>query len=166
MSDLISRTELFNRLARIPIYAVEERTEIYKVINEMETVMNRDICSGCDGFIYDYCEECKIKEGNKMKELISQLEVLAKEERKRADQTHGDRFSSNHEAYAVVLEEMDEAEFEDKVFRRNLNIVWDKVKCDLDPKNNWKDLHDTAMRCSAEWLQVATMCEKAMEVEQ
>lgn len=41
MSDLISRTELFNRLARIPIYAVEERTEIYKVINEMETVGER-----------------------------------------------------------------------------------------------------------------------------
>lgn len=40
MSDLISRTELFNRLSRIPIsqYAVDERAKIYEVINGMETV--------------------------------------------------------------------------------------------------------------------------------
>ena len=39
MSDLISRTELFNRLSRVPIsqYAVDERTQIYNVINEMPT---------------------------------------------------------------------------------------------------------------------------------
>lgn len=40
MSDLISKTELLNRLARVPIsqYAVDERTAIYNVINEMEPV--------------------------------------------------------------------------------------------------------------------------------
>lgn len=39
MSDLISRTELWNRLARVPIsqYAVDERTMIHNVINEMPT---------------------------------------------------------------------------------------------------------------------------------
>ena len=39
MSDLISRTELWNRLARVPIsqYAVDERTMIHNVINGMPT---------------------------------------------------------------------------------------------------------------------------------
>lgn len=39
MSDLISRTELFNELSRVPIsqYAVDERTMIYNKINEMPT---------------------------------------------------------------------------------------------------------------------------------
>lgn len=39
MSNLINRTELFNELSRVPIsqYAVDERTQIYNVINEMPT---------------------------------------------------------------------------------------------------------------------------------
>lgn len=55
MTDLISRAELFNKLSRIPIHAIEERTEIYKVINGMKT---HKACDDCDGFLYDYCSEC------------------------------------------------------------------------------------------------------------
>lgn len=38
MSEGISRVELFNKLARVPIgqYAVDERTQIYSIINKME----------------------------------------------------------------------------------------------------------------------------------
>ena len=46
MSDLISRTELFNRLARVPIgpYAIDERAQIINVINEMEPIKIAFIC--------------------------------------------------------------------------------------------------------------------------
>lgn len=39
MNNAINRTELFNKLSRVPLsqYAVDERTQIYTIINEMET---------------------------------------------------------------------------------------------------------------------------------
>lgn len=129
----------------------------------------KDICNECDGFIYNYCEECPFEKGckkNNMKALISQLNELEKDERKRADQTHGDRFSSNHEAYAVILEEVEEADFEESIFKDNFRSVWWNIKNDIEPKHNWTHLHGVALRCCAEWLQVATMCKKAKESEE
>lgn len=60
MSDLISRTELFNRLARVPIgpYAIDERTQIINVINEME---KKDAVYYCDRLKCDPCyRECEL----------------------------------------------------------------------------------------------------------
>ena len=55
MSDLISRCELFNRLATIPASpeANELKAQIYAVIQSMET---EDIVR---------CKECKFREANK-----------------------------------------------------------------------------------------------------
>lgn len=54
MNDLISRTELFNRLSRVPIgpYAIDERASIYNTINDMEPVLIAFLCdhgANCGG---------------------------------------------------------------------------------------------------------------------
>ena len=60
MGDLISRAELFNKLATIhaPMEANEYKAEVYSVINEMETLESN--CDGCtlaglaEAFVKDY----------------------------------------------------------------------------------------------------------------
>lgn len=66
-NDLISRCELFNRLATIPAppEANDLKAEIYKVIQSMETVdavpdkaVIIDRCGYCMGASFNDCEEC------------------------------------------------------------------------------------------------------------
>ena len=67
-NDLISRCELFNRLATIaaPPEANDLKAEIYKVIQSMETVdaapdkaVIIDRCGYCMGASFNDCEECE-----------------------------------------------------------------------------------------------------------
>ena len=60
MSDLISRCELFNRLATIPAPAEanEFKAEVYEIIQSMETV---DVAYFCNGTKCDRCSpECEL----------------------------------------------------------------------------------------------------------
>lgn len=99
--------------------------------------------------------------------LISYLKKQIAVERKRAeDKGHEHTFGSNHEAYAVILEEYEETEEEHTTFDKKFVEVWrEKVRQDEDAYEGFLALRDIALRASAEWLQVASMCEKASDSE-
>ena len=99
--------------------------------------------------------------------LISYLNKQIAVERKRAeDKGHGHTFGSNHEAYAVILEEYEETEEEHTLFEKKFIEVWrEKIRQDEDAYDGFIALRDIALRASAEWLQVAAMCEKASDSE-
>lgn len=81
-----------------------------------------------------------------------------------ACKVHGERFNSLHEAYAVIKEELEEAEEELQRCKRKLEDVWSDVR-----KNNTEDaLYDllsieaAAKNTATECCQVAAMAEKAL----
>lgn len=78
-------------------------------------------------------------------------------------------FASMHEAYAVIKEELEEAEDECEKAGRFLNSAWSNIK---QPDNigitNAKmflaDMYKAAMNLAVEAVQVAAMCKKAQFV--
>ena len=100
-----------------------------------------------------------------MLDLLNDLERLIKNERQRADKIHPPVFNSNHEAYAVIYEELDEAQDEEEFFSIGIKKLWDLIKRDEKCEELYRVMYTIALRACAEWLQVAAMCEKAIESE-
>lgn len=78
-------------------------------------------------------------------------------------------FASMHEAYAVIKEELEEAEDEYEKAGRFLDIAWSNIKLYDDIGiNNAKvaiaDMYKAAMNLAVEAVQVAAMCKKAQLV--
>ena len=99
-----------------------------------------------------------------MKILLSDVQRLVKEEYDRASEQHGDRFNSPHEAYAVMLEELEEAEHEYFSARGFLkDSFWDKTKNDglQQCRLYAKDIQQHAENAAAEMIQLAAMAHKA-----
>lgn len=96
-----------------------------------------------------------------MQKLIDCIKALVSFELYRASKIHEPRFSSYHEAYAVILEEYEEAKeaFELVEWRRGL--AWDSIKHDEDPDGLLKVMEKAAIAVAAEMIQVAAMCRKA-----
>ena len=102
-----------------------------------------------------------------MRELYRAIKEEAEAERDRAKEIYGEVNHSDHESYAVILEEFDEADRERRMFALDLEAFWMHCKTDHDD-NNPKDkrevlatLFERAIRASCEWVQVAAMCKKA-----
>ena len=97
-----------------------------------------------------------------MKNLINDVKELVREEYARASVVNGETLHSNHESYAVILEELEEAEHEDKIFRNTLNVFWEMVKHDESAYTAvLEQMERVAVRAAAEWIQVAGVCHKA-----
>jgi hypothetical protein len=85
--------------------------------------------------------------------------------RARADLKHSPGFASPHEAYAVILEEYDEAGEQELEFGGQLEDLRTSTKKDHSDSvliKKLRAMQETAMRAAAEWVQVAVMCRKAM----
>lgn len=108
-----------------------------------------------------------------MKILKADVERLVKEEYGRASEQHGDRFHSPHEAYAVMLEELEEAQEElgdlTELFARSQNVLlanyWaatraDNYKVCLDAAGS---IQEAAELAAAEMIQLAAMAYKAQK---
>lgn len=100
-----------------------------------------------------------------MIELIKGIESLMAEERIRADEYNPPVFSSPHEAYGVIMEEMLEVEDEYAGLVANSKRLMAKIH-----DNNadgyvtvLKRMRDCAVHAAAELVQVATMCAKAVD---
>ena len=65
-----------------------------------------------------------------MKELKEAVKVLMHEEYERAAERFGEKFNSPHEAYAVILEEMEEANAEFEFMGADMNWLWRFIKKD------------------------------------
>ena len=96
-----------------------------------------------------------------MRELLKKVEVLAEEELARANNTYP-QFSSFHEGWAVILEEMEEAEERLTDAKQDLSLVWWMIKNNEDPRKTEiiKRLKNDATQLAAEAIQVMAMCLK------
>ena len=100
-----------------------------------------------------------------MKELLNEIEQAAENELVRANRKHT-LFNSPHEAYAVIKEEVEEAELEMEHIKDSVRIFWKAVKYDDIARNMYRFLHgikDIAINLAAEAIQVAAMAQKAMD---
>ena len=98
-----------------------------------------------------------------MKDLQNDIKKLADEEYIRASQKFGATNNSNHESYAVILEEHEEARDDGYKFSELLELFWYNVKNnnEADASADLRNMYDRAVRAAAEWVQVAAMCNKA-----
>lgn len=97
-----------------------------------------------------------------MQELKAEMYRAMMNEYKRAEKARGGPFHSTHEAYAVVLEEVEEAVTGiDEVCDWTDN-VWMCTTKDFNPALAYKSMQETALNAAAECIQVAAMCRKAL----
>ena len=98
-----------------------------------------------------------------MTKLIEEVKELVEREYGRAGAQHGLTFSSDHQAYAVILEEYQEAKTEINQLEFKLSKFWDMVKRDADnyeKYGNLTSLYTTAIYAACELIQVAAMAKK------
>lgn len=98
-----------------------------------------------------------------MKELKKAVKVLMNEEYERAAERFGESFHSPHEAYAVILEEKEEAGLDIERLQARIRWFWINVKRDDTEfqKEALKDIEKDALNAACECIQVAAMAYKA-----
>lgn len=120
------------------------------------------ICRTCDGFMYGYCESCRL--GGKMIELKNGVSKLMTDEFLRGLKNHG-FFKSPHEAWGVIEEEVIEADREMSYLNNELDVFKNAVMCDSDTsiKRAAQELKNKAMLLACESIQVGAMAQKYLE---
>ncbi len=99
-------------------------------------------------------------------EIRVKVSELVREELERSYEKEK-TFHSAHEAYAITLEEYEEAEEELRWIEENLGTCWDRVKGDCVPVLGLcKLMYSGAIRGACELIQVAAMCKKWKESEE
>lgn len=100
-----------------------------------------------------------------MDKLIEEVQRVIQNEYERASVEHGPTHHSDHEAYAVTLEELDEAEEEIQSCWTALRRFWEYVKDDNNylpfRLNSMKLVQEKALLGACELIQVAAMAHKA-----
>lgn len=89
------------------------------------------------------------------------IEDMIQQELKEANKAHP-MFHSDHEAYAVLAEEVEEACEDMTHITSNMDILWKNVKNDLCTSKNYIEIHKSAVHMIQEAIQVASMAEKAL----
>lgn len=89
------------------------------------------------------------------------LQHLVNRELKEANKKYP-LFSSDHEAYAVIKEEIEECEEDVQKMKMGLNCFWWKIKKDRKEDDLIIGMKKLAMHAAAEAIQVAAMCDKFM----
>ena len=96
--------------------------------------------------------------------LTEELTEITEREAARADKKWP-RYASHHEAYAVLLEEVLEAQEELIKLRHALDLYWGAIR-----NNRTEDFDDLlytirrqALLCAAESVQAAAVCERALQ---
>lgn len=98
--------------------------------------------------------------------LMSNLMDFVKNERLRSNEIHGTTFVDDHQAYAVILEEYEEALYEFQEVKKALDLFWEDVKNDeIDSTKliRLRKLWSDAYRCAAEVIQLCGVIEKATD---
>lgn len=90
------------------------------------------------------------------------VEEMIQQELKEANKSHP-MFHSDHEAYAVIKEEIEEASFEFVSLENYLGNLWHKVVEDEPNKKRiYDEMKKASIRAIQEAIQVAAMCDKAI----
>lgn len=100
-----------------------------------------------------------------MDKLIEEVQSVIEKEYARASAEHGRMHNSDHEAYAVTLEELDEAAEEIQSCWSALSKFWEYVKENNNylpfRLNSMKLVQEKALLGACELIQVAAMAYKA-----
>jgi hypothetical protein len=72
-------------------------------------------------------------------------------------------FNSEHEGYAVILEEVQESEDELELVKRYLQSAWNYIKANVLADDEIKLVKKYAIRLACEAVQVAAMAEKYLD---
>ena len=100
-----------------------------------------------------------------MHELLESVKGLVREELTRVTAQHGSDYHSLHEAYAVMLEELEEAEHELQSLKFDTSAVWNGTKRDnyhtARTAANSALIH--AMFAACESIQVAAVATKVLK---
>jgi len=97
-----------------------------------------------------------------MEELINDVQVLSIEELRRANLKFP-VFNSNHEGYAIIKEEIEEAEQELNDINAQLQRSWYFIKRNEDANKDILRLRNYAINLAAEAIQVAAMAQKYLD---
>ena len=100
-----------------------------------------------------------------MEKLIEEVKECVEREYGRAGAKFGPTNHSDHESYAVILEEIQEAEQEILQFKESLGHFWYFVKNDYDPSDKLsacKEMQRRALLGACELIQVSAMAKKAV----
>ena len=99
-----------------------------------------------------------------MTEILQTIEQEVQAEAARADRKYP-RYASHHEAYAILLEEVQEAWSELKGLRYALNLYWGAIR--NNRTNDYADLleeiREKALLCAAESVQAAAVCNRTLQ---
>lgn len=99
-----------------------------------------------------------------MQKLIEEVKELVEREYGRAGAKFGLTNNSDHESYAVLQEELEEAQDEMVFLEQALKKFWFTVRQDqVDDTKLWrlKDVQKRALLAACECIQVAAMAKKA-----
>lgn len=100
-----------------------------------------------------------------MMSLEAEIERLATVELERANKKFP-LFASDHEGYAVILEEFQESEEEVNRARFRLNRLWESVRADEAQTEYTRHIRERMLKAAAEAIQTAAMCEKFIQSQE
>lgn len=98
-----------------------------------------------------------------MKRLMKSVNELVSQELKMAN-TNFPQFNSKHEGYAVLLEEVEEAECEMEAVKSAIDLLWFAIKSDME-NMPVRDVRTCAVSLACEAIQVAAMCDKFIDFQ-
>ena len=98
-----------------------------------------------------------VKEDKRIDILINESIMLELEE---ANGKFGELFNSEHESYAVLIEELDELFFEINKISELRMIIWENVKSNKDNKLMLIEAQRFSLNIIKESIQVAAMIKK------
>lgn len=100
-----------------------------------------------------------------MNAIETQVRELVETELAAANRKHPP-FHSQHEGWAVILEEVGEAKEDFEFIDHYLRSAWEEIRKDEDAKGIITDeIKNAAVMLACEAIQVAAMCEKFKEVQ-
>ena len=96
------------------------------------------------------------------KKTMEGVKYLVQNEVDMACEDNGNSFSSDHEAFSVILEEVAESKEELQIVIDCMNGLWRSVRQDNKNGGILTDIERHARRLACEAIQVAAMARKAM----
>ena len=97
------------------------------------------------------------------KHTEARAETLICGELRTAKEQHGENFNSLHEAYAVALEELEEANVDFDNVKTVFSYFWEDITASDDPTNDLIDAKHYTVEAIKELAQFAAMIDKTLE---
>jgi len=98
-----------------------------------------------------------------MEELKETVKFMVDKELENSNKKFDSTFHTTHEGYAIIKEEVEEAEAELKNAKMMLEDCWFDIKRNTTPNRNIIAIKNCAINLSAEAIQIGAMCQKFID---